>query len=151
MNPRELLAAFQKRLHDTGVDIASATVEAGVSAMLAFYVNERADGCHVDDDSDMLLFQWGTYDWGGGRRFEVDITRQIVLPDEEDDDAIWQLHLTYRFAPTHDLEGHGAGDRWCHAPAELPAFREFIASTGAFRALAQRPPVDVELNWERAG
>ena len=27
----------------------------------------------------MLLYQWGTYDWGEGKYFQIDITRQFIL------------------------------------------------------------------------
>ena len=53
--------------------------------------------------STCFSFNGGTYDWGSGDHFELDLTRQVILPDEEDDDAIWQLHLTYRFSPSDEL------------------------------------------------
>jgi hypothetical protein len=82
----------------------------GVAAMLRFYSECRAAGCG-EAGSDMLLFQWGTYDWGEGAHFELDITRQVILPDEEDDDAIWQLHMTYLFLPTDELSTLGSNNR----------------------------------------
>jgi hypothetical protein len=48
------------------------------------------------DDNDMLLFQYGTYDWGKGKDFEFDITRQFIR-DEEDEP--YQLSLTLFFDP----------------------------------------------------
>lgn len=32
----------------------------------------------------MLLFQWGTYDWGHGPHFEVDLTRELIRHGAED-------------------------------------------------------------------
>ena len=32
----------------------------GIEALLAFYEEDRAEGCLIDEDGDMLLFQWGT-------------------------------------------------------------------------------------------
>jgi len=95
--------------------------------MLDFYAQERADGCDAACDQDMLLFQWGTYDWGHGAHFELDVTRQVILPDEIDD-AIWQLHLTYRFDVSPLLTGLGSGNKWCASPSELAAFGRYIAS-----------------------
>jgi hypothetical protein len=34
--------------------------------MIEFYVDVRADDVRLDDDGDMFLFQWGTWDWGDG-------------------------------------------------------------------------------------
>jgi hypothetical protein len=33
--------------------------------MLAFYASDRAADC-AGVDGDMLLFQWGIFDWGSG-------------------------------------------------------------------------------------
>ena len=35
--------------------------------MAAFYRDVRAEDCDLDADGDMLLFQWGVYDWGTAR------------------------------------------------------------------------------------
>src|SRR5579871_4801619 len=88
------------------------TPNQGVSAMLAYYKEHRAEGCSFDRDADMLLYQWGTYDWGRGEFFELDITRQLILDDGEDVD-IWQLRLTFKFKPTGVLRDFDSGNRWC--------------------------------------
>jgi hypothetical protein len=54
----------------------------------------------AETDGDMLLFQWGTYDWGMGKSFEIDLTRQTI--DDLDDvdaqtDSMRQLHITLKF------------------------------------------------------
>jgi hypothetical protein len=49
-----------------------------VSAMIIFYRDLRAEDCRFESDGDMLLFQFGTYDWGNGPRFEFDVTRQLI-------------------------------------------------------------------------
>jgi hypothetical protein len=84
----------------------------------------------------MLLFQWGTFDWGEGPRFELDITRQFIEDDEQDDDAISQLCLTFRFEPTAERDALGDGNRWCDGLAEIAGFRQFAMSSAAFLALA---------------
>ena len=81
----------------------------GVLAMVGFYRDVRATDVDVARRGDMLLFQWSTHDWGKGAHFELDITRQLIR-DGEDDEDIWQLHLTYRFAPAADLAALGQGD-----------------------------------------
>ena len=54
--------------------------------MLAFYESMRFDDVDLAADGDMLLYQWGTYDWGRGASFEFDITRQLILGAGEDED-----------------------------------------------------------------
>ena len=41
------------------------------------------------EDADMLLFQYGVYDWGNGKNLEIDFVRQLI----KDEDII-QIHIT---------------------------------------------------------
>src|SRR5690554_5476422 len=94
VDPRKLRKAFVTFLAGAGVDLATSP-DAGLRALIDFYANVRADGYDPGADEDMLLFQWGTYDWGEGERFEIDLVRQVMV-----NEAIWQLHLTYRYPPS---------------------------------------------------
>jgi hypothetical protein len=80
-------------------------------------------GCDADLDGDMLLFQWGTYDWGEGRYFHLNLTRQFILDGTGDDESIFQLGFTFLYTPSSALEALRDGTRWCGAPAELPEFQ----------------------------
>jgi hypothetical protein len=122
----------------------------GISMMLSFYREVRADQVEIEQDGDMLLFQWGTYDWGQGPHFEVDILRQLSLSEEGDDEDIWQLHLTYRVAPTSDLSRLGSGNQWCARPIDLPVFEGFVVGHEAVKAVSGKR-VTAELHLECAG
>jgi hypothetical protein len=122
----------------------------GIASMCAFYREVRADDCDLATDGDMLLFQWGTYDWGRGPRFEVDITRQLIVGDGEDGD-IWQLHLSFRYRPTDDLGALGRGNVWCQSPAELATFSAFVDKHPVLGALADGRDAEVTLEYEQAG
>lgn len=122
----------------------------GLKLMFDFYETQRAKGCDMVRDGDMLLFQWGTYDWGRGEHFELDLTRQLIVGDGEDDE-IFQLSLTYRFEPTPQLKVIESGNRWCHNLSELPKFKEYVISTHAFKAVSSRTDCKAELNFEIAG
>jgi hypothetical protein len=118
-----------------------------------FYSSERADDCDVAADGDMLLFQWGTYDWGHGRHFEFDITRQFipglpsVNPPRESDFPIRQLSWTLVFGPTAELAALGRGNRWCHRPQLLPEFVNEVSGLPAFGAMAHRTADEVGLTY----
>ena len=76
---------------------------------------------HKEEDGDMVLFQYGTYDWGSGEFFEMDLVRQLMPPgedDEEDDDVILQLHCTFRYVPTDSLRAFGSFTRWMSVGGE---------------------------------
>jgi hypothetical protein len=124
------------------------TPVAGIEAMFSSYADERVDGCDVDEDGDMLLFQWGTYDWGNGPAFEVNITRQLIATDDEEG-APRQLSLTFRFDSTAAPTGLKDGNKWCESPNELAAFRRFVSRAKALQEVGQQSPAGVELQYGR--
>jgi len=103
MKPQAALTLFELFLAQRGLNRANLVPKQGVPAMLEFYKNERADGCRFEKDGDMLLFQWGVHNWGKGEFFDLNITRQLILEDRCEDDDIWQLRLTFKYAPTREL------------------------------------------------
>jgi hypothetical protein len=151
MKPETAETEFEKVLAQRALDRTRLTAEQGVPAMLAFYRDERADGCRFEDDADMLLYEWGTYNWGRGEFFELSITRQLIHDGSGEDEDIWQLGLTFKFSPTHPLRALGRGNRWCHDLGELEEFERFLRASEAFQAVAAVVPTAVELRYECAG
>lgn len=152
MKSTKILEAFEKALCARKTALADLTPEQGIAAMLGFYRDVRIEDCRdLADDGDMLLYQWGTYEREGGECFELDLTRQLIAPDEaEDDGAIWQLSLTFSFARDSELEALGEGNDWCHAPVELVQFEAALRASKPFRAAIARRPSRVELDFEDA-
>jgi hypothetical protein len=144
---REELERF---LAGRGIPLSCLTPSAGIEAMLSFYDAVRVTDCNLDSDGDMLLFQWGMYDWGAGLRFEVDITRQFIVCCGPDD-HIWQLRLIFAFPPTDLLRAVGKGDRWCSAPSEIGDFTSFIQAHPALAAVGTRSDAKVTLQCECVG
>lgn len=74
------------------------TVDSVIELSKTLHANIKAKGIstnvHVDD---MLLFQYGTYNWGGelGEHFSFDITRQFSKKNFD----MFQLSMTLIFAP----------------------------------------------------
>jgi hypothetical protein len=123
------------------VNLSSSTARNGLAQMLAFYASVPATGCG-GPDGDMLLFQWGTYDWGKGRHFELNITRQFIEQGLEDDDAISQLSLTYRFTPNPELDALADSNLGVMAcPSCRPSRRSCSLRRHACHATTHRPPV----------
>jgi hypothetical protein len=151
LKPEEAAAEFDAFLVQRGLDRARLTAEQGVPTMLMFYRHVRADGCSLESDSDMLLYQWGTYDWGEGEFFDLNITRQLCLNDSGEDDDIWQLQLTFKFNPTPLLRSMQQGNRWCNDLDGLEDFEKFIRSSAPFQTTATLTPARVELRYGCAG
>ena len=80
------------------------------------------------EDGDMFLFQWGAYDWhdGNGERFEIDVTRQFVINTPRGDyDHMEQLHCTFYYGASAQLQQFASGDAWLQDVGEaesLPVF-----------------------------
>ena len=118
--------------------------------MLGFYQNERADGCEIDEDRDRLLYQWdqwGSYDWGRGDIFELNIIREFIDRTSENEVGQW-LSLTFKFKPTKSLKGLGDGEHCCNCPDEIEEFRSFIESSPPFKAVAKTKPAKVTLKFD---
>lgn len=150
MQSRSAKTELRRFLQARGLGAVPRTPREAVASILAFFDEIHAADCR-GDDHDMLLYQWGTYDWGKGLHFDLDITRQFIADDDDENDEPWQLHLTFRFPPSAELGALGDGNRWCRDRTELPAFREFVVRSPAFVALADRVDGEFELLWECAG
>lgn len=144
MKPGDSPAAFASFANARGLNVSRCTPRQGLDLMFSFYKSVQPTGCD-EPNGDMLLFQWGTYDWGNGRRFELNITRQFIEDAKRDDDAISQLSLTFRFEPTEEREALGDGNRWCDGPTEFDIVREFAMSSPSLLAVAD-DQAEVELS-----
>lgn len=147
MKPEKAQQELQKRIQKSGTPMSGLTPAQGIRLMLDFYRDVRAKDCELDDDGDMLLFQWGTYDFGKGRSFRFDITRQFIVEDE-DDSPMSQLSFVFHFAPSAQL-GALKGNRWCGTLDELDDFETFITGADAYRAVAAARPEKVTLDYRR--
>lgn len=145
MRSAEAMSELQRRIESRGATLETLSLHDGLALMIELYKTVRVEDCDLDDDGDMLLFQWGTYDWGKGPYFEIDLTRQFAAGAGEDDD-LWQLSLTFLFWPTRTLE---AGHRWCARPEELDDFARYVWSHPALAGTEE--PVRVELDYNPAG
>ncbi len=149
MKPENAKKEFEDYLKNRGLNFERLIPSAGIDAMLSFYGTIRADGCN-DEGHDQLLFQWGTYNWGKGEHFELDITRQLITGGDADDD-IWQLHLNFKFIPDEKLRELRKGHKWCASPKALIDFTGFIQNGEPYIATASRLDAKVDLNYEQAG
>ncbi len=150
MTARNLSIAFRDFARERGIVLESAPFDAGMNAMLEFYSGQRLADCEVAADGDMLLFQWGTNQWSDPPSFELDLTRQIIFSDAVDDDAIWQMHLTYRFLLTERTEALTAGDCWLANPLKTGEFSAFITGSAAYLAVLNEKPASVSFYFECA-
>jgi len=148
MNPKEAKAEFETFVAEAGAVVSEFKPIDAVRLMLDFYEQERAEGCEVQADGDMLLFQWGVHEWGQqGEFFEFNLTRQFVDHEGQDGENQTQLSLTCCYPPSPALAAIKPGSKWCASPDELAGFEYFIVKSPAFLAVGKLPPENVALTF----
>lgn len=135
-----------------GGSLESLDPNSGVDLMLGFYKQVRAEGCPLDRDGDMLLFQWGTYGRDQARHFQFKLIRQFLESgdgeDEDDGDhEISQLRLTFYYPPTEAFAALKRGNRWCPNPSEIGEFAAHIRSSPAYHAVTSSRSEKVALEY----
>lgn len=146
MHLSEACSTFENHLQTKGLALDQLDASSAVDATLEFYRDERADDVDLDEDGDMLLFQWGTY---GGASFQYDLTRQLIGVAGCDDDNFVQLNLTLHFDNDAEASAIEQGNFWCKRPgdAEVQEFRARIDLTAATAYATNRVPRRVELRF----
>jgi hypothetical protein len=146
---------FEQLVQASGKSLPALTPDEATTLMLSFYKHTRADDVNLEADEDMLLFQWGVYDWGQGEYFEYTITRQLIADrafidkethEEWTERMFEQLSLTFRYKLSEALRGLPSGNRWCYRPEELTDFAQYIAESPATLAVRNEIAHRVELD-----
>lgn len=137
------LCAFAKQ---RGLDVAAPTSATdAASAWLSFYEQVRATGTVEDPDAwpDTLLFEFGTTEALPGHyeaHFYINLTRQFISAEGEDDDAMSQLVWMLEYQPTEDLRALGHYTEWCDTVNALEPFRKSVLGSPALSAAANYSP-----------
>ncbi len=145
LKPTESVAAFEAYVEAAGSSLPEILPGLGIAKVLSFFETITAQGCK-GPSQDMLLFEWGTYDWGNGKFFELSISRQFVEQGLEGEPEISQLRLVFKYPSSSQLGALGEGNRWCKSRAELREFEKFIHESAAYQGLARKEPPGVSLS-----
>lgn len=123
--------------------------EVALDMALDYYKNTRIKGCIIDQEHDMLLFQWGTYDWGMGSFFEFDITRQLVIEKDEEYVGIYQLHMTIKYNECDELSALDTGEFWCSNLTEIDEIRDEIKTSDVMETILLKSVLEVCIVYEQ--
>jgi len=108
----------------------------------------KVDSLHVIRDiDDMLLFQYGIYDWGDetGEHFSIDITRQFIKPIE---DEPFQVSFTLIF-DSEQFKGVRSYDCWSTDFIGIDSFFAHITTTDGFKIAETITPKTYLLHFEQ--
>lgn len=128
--------ALRSFLEGKGVNLASLSPQSFLPVFICYYREVEFPELDRLQDQDMLLFQYGTYDWGDGRFFEIDFTRQFYeFETTTEDHEIHQQSVTFYYEP-RAFEKIESFNAWSNEFSDLTGFEEVIAkSIGLVRAL----------------
>jgi hypothetical protein len=146
MESSQVEGRMRERLAAAGVDIdAPAADDVAVTWDIVIdLARERVSDGNLDrgSDGDMLLAQYGTYDWGAGALFQADLTRQFIF-NLDDGEYGWmaQLQCTFYYEPTPFLRELADDNLWSSG-LDLDEF------TATFRAMPGFQVTDRPLRLE---
>lgn len=146
-HPERSRAALLRFLTLRTLDIDLSPPSSLMEAVIDFFEHDAAGGLADDPSADMLLFEWGVYDWGQGADFQISMTRQFIVADRQDDDAISQLRLVLYHPPAPEAQALKAGNYWCDRKADTPHLRAFLASHEALRLASSLQRLRAEIVW----
>ncbi|MES2288005.1 MAG: hypothetical protein V4547_20120 [Bacteroidota bacterium] len=132
MNPLNSAAIFKNFLSENKIDEKNLDISQLVNCFTKFYESIKFDGLTNRLEADMLLVQWGTFDWGEGENFEFNLTRQFIISHSVDDEEICQLSFTAYFKPTEQFHLINSENYWCESINELGSFTTFIYASKAY-------------------
>jgi len=135
---------YRKRVETKG----SLTVDEFINIALTLFKDIKIEGIDSSEsDNDMLLYQYGVYDWGdeNGKHFSFDITRQVCVPQE---DEPYQLSFTLIFEPSafFEIEPYNC---WSDEFDDGEAFAMHIKSTSGYQMATKITARKVELRFDQ--
>jgi hypothetical protein len=112
-------------------------VELTWQVMRRFAGEPVPDAAPREQDGDGVLAQYGTYDWGNGEHFELDMTRQFSFTDEDGEYShMAQLHCAFWYKPTRELRALGEDNLWSFGMELDDFFAQALAMPG-FRGVRE--------------
>jgi hypothetical protein len=144
--PQRSAEVFNLMLEEAGLHAVTLSASAAWSVFLDFACVSFA--VPQTADADGLLYQFGIFTFSGEPRFHLDLTRQFMMPDE---DEFLQFHCDMQFSPTADLQALGSHDEswWPDGDQELTTWAGEVAAGPEWVALAGKTPVLTEVYCDK--
>ena len=120
----------------------SVSPKTAADAIVEFYQSVKSDQQDSGDDGDMILFQYGSYNWDGqGDKFELDFTRQIADPES---DEFYQIQLILYYHPK-DIGAIESFNLWSMDEPTLNDWINKVESTDGFNKASIATPFDYKI------
>ena len=151
MTNEQFTAAFADFIKGKGLESNGLSLSSFSKLFIDYYQEVRFEEYSDEEaDEDLLLFQYGSYDWGDGRFFEVDFTRQYYkLFSEEGDNEVIQQRFTFYFDPSA-FGTVKAFNLWSHDCNDLTLFESKISQSEGYIAALNYEPIKFKTAVENA-
>jgi hypothetical protein len=141
---KDLLAEFRKSMSYSAKYAATWNIGDTAIMFADFYENTRVKGCRPDNDTDMLLVQWGPK---SKNEFSFSYTRQVI-PPVKGEQEIWQLTLTFTFPGSEELKKVKTGNRWFRNLKQSSELGGFVIGSKTYDLLEELKPSRVSLLYD---
>ena len=128
------------------VDIhAPRSIRQVAEVWLSFFNEVHATDTTTEEGGwpDALLFEWGYRGALPGyyeECFYINLTRQFVSCEGQDDDAMFQLCWQAEYEPTQALVSLGHHSTWCDGAQAFPSFKELVLESPVLAVVEQLAP-----------
>ena len=120
------------------------TIDNVIEDFINYYNNYSVIKNKEEPDDDMLLFQFGCYDWdGSGEKFEINFTRQFLGKNEE----FIQFSYTAKFDP-NKFKALGSFSTWSIDKDNLNSWITSIKSQEFYNKIKDLKVIDKEICQE---
>lgn len=151
MNKRAITSSFKNYLKARRVKETDITLESLMDLVLVYFQEVPFETADAENDGDMLLFEYGIFDWGQDKFFQIGLTRQLIEmrdDEEEDEDHMYQLRITLFYRPT-GFEPVGDFNKWSSDCSNLKDFKDVIVNSAGYQEALIRKPVRLEIMTDR--
>jgi hypothetical protein len=146
MTEAEINQAFNTYAKGKGIDVDGLSLSDFPHLLIDYHKDVEFTEVSRADDGDMLLFQYGTYDWGEGLFFEIDFTRQFYqFFTDTDDHEIIQQSFTFYLDPK-DLDHVTSFNLWSNALESIEEFETMILKSEGYIEAVRRTPEKFEIS-----
>lgn len=145
MNERIIFESFQKYLEEKGFTKESLSLSNLPEIFVDYYQKVKFNGFNQQDDSDILLFQYGTHRWQEEAYFQINFTRQLYEVYEDESHQIYQLGLTFLYSP-QIFSDVISFNEWSINFPDLEKFYTATVNSDGFKKAFNKTPLRKETN-----
>ena len=133
---------FKQKVNELVADKNRLIVNELLQVMVDFYNEYQIQ--NVDStipDNDMLLFEYGIYDWqdGKGENFTISIVRQFYIEDEVSD-GFTQLHFVLYFDKDEFKGVEASANKWSVDFENIDEWKQYVIKMEGFKLVEEKLP-----------